>query len=193
MVRTIVKVVGIAAIFAATLSLATTSYAKGKGGSGGGSGKGGNGGTGKGGSTGKGHNNHNHHHNNHHNNHHHLHGTGGNWNSPSYGGGDIIDSSSAEEDTMQTVRYLRVRNESGEALKVFVQLEQGGKTFNWNFAPGAAGYLAINGERIASDRVYLWAQSGSKRWTSVQTSGLTLVSQPYQAEEIGTFTYTFNP
>ena len=197
MVRTILNFVGITAIFAATLTLAATSHAKGGGGGGKGSSgsKGGasKGGTSKAGTT-KGSNNHNHNHHHHHN---------GGWNNGGYVGGgnnggyggDVIDSSSAaEEETMQNVRYLRVRNETGEALRVFVKLEQGGKTFSWNFAPGANAYLAINGEKLATDRVYIWGQSGQKRWAGPhQTSGLTLVSQPYASEEIGTFTYTFNP
>jgi hypothetical protein len=198
MVRTILNIVGIAGICLATLTLASTSYGKGGGKPGGGGkpsgggGKPGGGGAkpGNGGKPHPGHGQHHHYHG------HGLGGIGGNWdNGGGYGGGDVIDaSSSAQEDTMQNVRFLRVRNETGDALKVFVQLEQGGKTFSWNFAPGANAYLAINGEKIASDRVYIWGQAGQKRWAGPhRTEGLTLVSQPYASEEIGTFTYTFNP
>jgi hypothetical protein len=92
----------------------------------------------------------------------------------------------------QTVRYLRVSNQSGVTLTIFVQLTQDGPTHNWTVEPGVTTYLAIDGQKIAAAQVFIWAQSGDRSWTSAR-DGLTLVSEAYQAHDVAAFTYTFNP
>jgi len=92
----------------------------------------------------------------------------------------------------QTVRYLRVSNQSEVTLTVSGQLTQDGPTYTWTVEPGVTTFLAIDGEKIAAAQVFLWARSGNRSWMSAR-DGLTLVSEPYQANNIGVFTYTFNP
>ena len=96
------------------------------------------------------------------------------------------------ESPWQNVRYLRVNNQSGVTLNVFVQLTPDSPAYTWTIEPGAMTFLAIDGERIAAAQVCLWAQSGDRNWSS-NRNGLTLVSDPYQSDEVGVFTYTFNP
>lgn len=83
-------------------------------------------------------------------------------------------------------------NQTGRALTIFAQLTQDGPTYQWDVQPGVTTFLSINGERIAAAEVFLWAQSGDSNWTAAR-DGLALVSAPYQAYDVGVFTYTFNP
>jgi hypothetical protein len=92
----------------------------------------------------------------------------------------------------QTVRYLRVSNQSGVTLTIFGQLAKDGPTYNWTVNPDVTTFLAIDGQKIAEAQVYLWARSGDKNWMSAR-DGLTLVNEAYQANDVGVFTYTFNP
>jgi hypothetical protein len=106
--------------------------------------------------------------------------------------GPDLDEADEDEAPLQEVRYLRVRNESGGDLRVFARIGDG-PTWNWDFAPGEAAYLAVDGERLAAAEVYLWAVAEGKRWPTYEQDPLALVREPYRAEAVATFTYTFNP
>jgi hypothetical protein len=102
---------------------------------------------------------------------------------------------SAEEPALpeQTVRYIRVVNNSGQDLTVYVKLRAEDKPSWWKIPAGVDGYLSDNGEKFAASEVYLWATSGTTQWRKNKSTPLVLVPTPYQASEIATYTYTFNP
>ena len=50
----------------------------------------------------------------------------------------------------QTVRFLRLNNQTGATLTIFVQLTQGGPTYNWTVHSGVTTYLAIDQQKIAA-------------------------------------------
>lgn len=94
----------------------------------------------------------------------------------------------------QTVRYLRINNQSGETLRVSAQLPDDAEPRTWEFAPGETGYLALGeGKRLAAAELWLWAEGGGRTWNNNKDEPLVLVPEDYQAEDIDTFNYTFNP
>ena len=92
----------------------------------------------------------------------------------------------------QRVRYLRVSNQTGADLTVYVRTGDG-VTRTWSFAADAVAYLAIDGEWLTASEVFIWAGSGSRSWNGYQAQPLVMVAEPYQSTAIGTFTFTFNP
>jgi hypothetical protein len=91
----------------------------------------------------------------------------------------------------QTVRYLKVRNETGEELRVSVQTPEDQEPRVWTFNPGEAAYLAAGGQRLTASQVWIWAESGSRAWRQYQEEALTVVDEPYQSDGLGTHTHTF--
>jgi hypothetical protein len=96
----------------------------------------------------------------------------------------------ADEAPVQTVRYLRINNQTGEELKIWVKGSDG-ETRVWTFAPEKISYLAVDEERIAESEVLIWASSETKVWNSRKVDALELVPQPYRAHQIGTYNYNF--
>jgi hypothetical protein len=96
------------------------------------------------------------------------------------------------EASWQQVRYLRVSNQSGDALTVYVRTGDG-ETRRWNFAADAVAYLALDNEWLTASEVFIWGRSGSRSWNGYQAQPLVMVAEPYQATAIETYTYTFNP
>ena len=97
-----------------------------------------------------------------------------------------------EELPWQEVRYLRVSNQSGVDLTVYVRTSDG-VTWRWNIAADALTYLAIDGERLTAREVFLWAGAGGRSWNQYREQPLVLVPTAYQSAGIATFTFTFNP
>jgi hypothetical protein len=103
---------------------------------------------------------------------------------------------------VQGVRYLRIQNESGRKLQVYVSfcLSNAGEDEEWQakprvyeFADGETGMLSGPEGYFAASKVRIWAESGERRWNGYKDQDLALVTQPYEADDIGTFTFTFNP
>jgi hypothetical protein len=90
---------------------------------------------------------------------------------------------------LQEVRYLRVSNQTGQAIRVYVK--EDGETRSWDFAAGQTAYLEIEGEEVAASEVLLWATSDDKSWMDYRDSPLVLVSEPYPCYNIATYTHTF--
>jgi hypothetical protein len=109
---------------------------------------------------------------------------------PNYPG--PVTDESAVDAPLQSERYLRVSNQTGETLKVHVKMGDG-KIWNWTFAPDQVAYLAINDERITASEVLIWGETESKNFNANQTEPLVLVAADYQSASIGTYTLTFNP
>jgi hypothetical protein len=109
-------------------------------------------------------------------------------------------------------RFLRVKNTTGEPMKVFVQFHTEVGEDDWKWVPadpkhssksmmvqvaaGAEVMLADKEGPIPADRVRIWAVGPSKRMTEYQNRDLWLVPEVneagehvYQAAEIETFTY----
>jgi hypothetical protein len=104
--------------------------------------------------------------------------------------------------TVQGVRYLRVKNESGHKLRVFVTFNAAnageeeawqGKPLVYEFEAGEEALLSSEDGAFAGSTVRIWAESGELRWDGYKERDLVLVTQPYAADDIGTFTFTFNP
>jgi hypothetical protein len=103
---------------------------------------------------------------------------------------DAIEGSTVAQ-PFQTVRYLMVDNQTGERVRVYVQLSEEDRPTSWVFAPGENQVLSINDERLAASEVWIWAQSKTRRWIKHKEEAFVLVPEPYQADEIETATCTF--
>jgi hypothetical protein len=99
----------------------------------------------------------------------------------------------APEATSQTVRYLRVSNQTGEALRVHVQMPGEDRVTFWDLQAGQTAYLAVDGVRVTASEVFIWAQSATKAWNQNKTTPLPLGTFPYQLDHIGTHTHVFRP
>jgi hypothetical protein len=120
-----------------------------------------------------------------------------------------------EEAAVQNQRYLRVKNDTGKKLTVWVQYrtQTDGDEFAWvpndpAKSDAAVGFeidageevdLEHQGARVAASRVRIWAESkDGAAWDRYQNDDLWLVpetdatgSQTYQAAEQETYTFTF--
>jgi hypothetical protein len=91
------------------------------------------------------------------------------------------------------VRHLRVVNRTQERLVVYVQAVGAEQPQRFTFEAGESAVL-YSGEasKLATSQVWIWAESGSgSRFEKYKDNGLVLVEQPYTAEDIETFTFTF--
>jgi hypothetical protein len=95
--------------------------------------------------------------------------------------------------TVQTERYLKINNQSGQSMTVFVRYPDQETVYQWTFEAGQQSYLALDNQRIQGSQMFLWAESVSTRWNKHKEEALVLVQTPYQSETLGTFTFTFNP
>jgi hypothetical protein len=93
----------------------------------------------------------------------------------------------------QSVRYLRVSNETGEALTVHVRLSPDDEPWSWSLEAGQTAYLAVDGQRLAVAQAYIWAESETRAWTTYKAEPMVAVSEPYASEEVGTHTHRFQP
>jgi hypothetical protein len=112
------------------------------------------------------------------------------------------------EEAYQGVRYLRIKNSSGEKMRVFVQfcVSNAGEDDAWlqtpdesgvmvfNFEDGEEGRLNCKDGPLIGSKVRIWAESASgKTWTKYKDSDLVLVETPYRSDEVATYTFGFNP
>jgi hypothetical protein len=117
---------------------------------------------------------------------------------------------------VQTARYLRIKNNTGEGLRVYVQHYSQMATGEWAWlpadpkssargdeyrvAPGTDAVLATTTGALAAQSVRLWAVSDSGReWADFKGADLTLVPEQdaagnryYLGETVGTFTLNFD-
>src|SRR5262249_22095612 len=130
------------------------------------------------------------------------------------GTGSEQEERPAPQVTTQTQRYLKVRNQTGQRLTVYVQFraptDQGQEAW-YPAAPGASagplkfeleagagggrgggGGLGYGAAPIRPGRARLWAESASGQWLKYKDQDVVLVPQPYRADTLGTHTHTFN-
>ncbi len=112
--------------------------------------------------------------------------------------GESLPATSAAEslpggsgEGLQVVRYLHVSNGTGESLRVYVQLPEEDRPRSWTLAPGEKAPLLVDGEPLATDQVQIWAESPTRHWVQYKDEALVVVAEPYQADQIGTWTEVF--
>jgi hypothetical protein len=94
----------------------------------------------------------------------------------------------------QTVRYLRVENNSGQDLTVYVKLNPCDQPWAWSITAGQTTYLAVDNQPLTASAAYLWAEScDGRQWNTYKDDVLALVPAPYWSDQVGTYTCTFNP
>jgi hypothetical protein len=127
------------------------------------------------------------------------------------------DGAAGAAAVLQSERLLKIRNDSGVKLTVFVQYRTQTDQGTWSWFPadpsqsdqalsfeieaGAETYLDDAGFTIRGSRVRLWATSeAGGQWPDARNSDLWLVPEvdgtgthTYPAPQMETFTYTFNP
>jgi hypothetical protein len=114
-----------------------------------------------------------------------------------YLGGDtqassaMVFTSMEESAPLQTKRYLRVSNQTGETLLVNVQWAEINQPLTWTIKPDQITYLAINDVPLAASQVRIWASSEKNLWNTYKDADLVLVPTPYRSDRLETFTYDF--
>jgi hypothetical protein len=103
---------------------------------------------------------------------------------------------------LQGVRNLRINNESGKKLRVFVKFctSNAGEEEEWlatgtkvyEFDAGETAVLSGKEGDLAASKVRIWAESGEQQWNDFKDRDLVLVEEPYESESLDTFTFTFN-
>jgi hypothetical protein len=94
-----------------------------------------------------------------------------------------------------TVRYLRVRNDTREVLKVNVRFGVPGLDDRWliyTLQPGESAVLSSADGLVAASWVRVWAESQTSVWDEFKDQDLVLVEEPYLGDEIETFTLPFS-
>jgi hypothetical protein len=126
---------------------------------------------------------------------------------------DVESASNPEAVKVQTRRFLKLKNDSGEKLEVFVQYivrtEDGeplwipgepetGKALTLDVEPGQELFVESNGKKIASSVARIWAVSSKGKLLEFRGKDLWLVPEQapngdhvYMAPEIKTFTFVF--
>jgi hypothetical protein len=126
------------------------------------------------------------------------------------GSGEVVGRQSGMR---QDHRYLRVKNDTGEKLTVFVQYQtlsqskgwtwypvapgSGSKAVAYVFAPGQEADLRHEGWSVKANRARIWARSASgEEFVEYRDQDLWLVDEVngervYYADETETFTFTF--
>lgn len=119
----------------------------------------------------------------------------------------------AEREQVFTRRFLKVKNESDEAMKVFVQFRGlDDKKWTWipadpteskdalvyDLKPGQEMYLIHKGQKVSGSRVRVWGVSEKSSWLDYRDQDLWVVPEMdargehrYQATEMRTFTFVF--
>jgi len=101
-------------------------------------------------------------------------------------------ASMEESAPLQSLRYLRVSNQTGETLLVNVQWAEINQPLTWTIKPDQVTYLAINDVPLAASQVRIWASSEQHLWNTYKDEDLVLVPTPYRSDRLDTFTYNFN-
>jgi hypothetical protein len=127
-------------------------------------------------------------------------GNGGGWGggsgdggTPAPEGGTPGGGEPAAAATYQSVRYLRVSNQTGEALRIYVQFPGEDQPKVWNFQAGQTAYLAVDDVKVTASEVLIWAASETKVWNQNKTEALKLGTFPYPSDRIATHTQIFQP
>jgi hypothetical protein len=95
--------------------------------------------------------------------------------------------------TQRTERYLRVSNQTGQPLTVYVQLPGAAEPLTYEFEQNQTADLTIEDVRLSASKVLIWAETNRGKWTDNKDKELVLVSAPYTAANMETFTHTFTP
>jgi len=123
----------------------------------------------------------------------------------------VVSSSTGDsESAFQVERFLRIKNDSGEKLTVFLQVRTRNDRGEWVWSPEAPGSKAkvmtfdleagktldLTG-KVSASRVRLWARSESSSFMDYANQDLWLVPETtnsgehrYQAGQMQTFTFT---
>jgi hypothetical protein len=124
----------------------------------------------------------------------------------------VVSSSNTgdSESAFQVERFLRIKNDSGEKLTVFLQVRTRNDRGEWMWSPEAPGSKAkattfdmdagktldLTG-KVSASRVRLWARSDSASFMDYANQDLWLVPETssngehrYRAGQMQTFTYT---
>jgi hypothetical protein len=104
-------------------------------------------------------------------------------------GGDTEDAPTPQ----WRVKYVRVVNNTGAPLTVFARTNATDKPRDWTFKPGEEGVLSVGDAPLALASLYIWAKAGDQEWGEYKDSPLELVSEPYEADDIDTYTFPFPP
>jgi hypothetical protein len=119
----------------------------------------------------------------------------------------------AEVEQVFTRRYLKVKNDSGVPMKVFVQYRgQDDKKWAWfpadpteskdalvyDLKPGQEMFVQDKGNKLSASRVRIWGVADSQTWFDFRDQDLWVVPEMdqsgehrYQATEMRTFTFIF--
>ena len=123
----------------------------------------------------------------------------------------VVSSSTGDsESAFQVERFLRIKNDSGEKLTVFLQVRTRNDRGEWVWSPEAPGSKAkvmtfdleagktldLTG-KVSASRVRLWARSESSSFMDYANQDLWLVPETtnsgehrYQASQMQTYTFT---
>jgi hypothetical protein len=119
----------------------------------------------------------------------------------------------AEKSLLLTRRMLKIKNDTGAQLKVFVQYraltdktwtwlpanpDESAKALTYELGDGQELYVKDAETKIAASRVRIWAEAGDGKWYQFRDEDLWLVPEMndrgehvYQATEMKTFTFIF--
>jgi hypothetical protein len=125
--------------------------------------------------------------------------------------------SEGPEEVMQVQCHLRVKNDTKEKLKVYVQYRTAGDDGEWawlpadpkasekavvyELEPGEEAVLGDRGQAITASRVRVWAvaEASGSEWLDNKDADLWLVPEAddgqryYHAAEMDSYTVTFSP
>jgi hypothetical protein len=118
--------------------------------------------------------------------------------------------------TLHTMRYLRVQNDTGRAVKLFVQYRtqnakqqwvwhpsappQSNDALTFDIAPGAVVDVKDQDRRVSASRVRVWTTTNGSSWLQYKDQDLWLVPEKdvrgrhvYSAREMQTYTLRLAP
>jgi hypothetical protein len=121
------------------------------------------------------------------------------------------DTGTDDPEPYQNQRYLRVKNDTGQKLTVWVRYRAPGEDGNWAWLPGDSDaveyelgpgeetYLALDDQRLSASRVRIWAETADGRqMDEYREQDLWLVPEKddndehwYYGAEMEDFTFTF--
>jgi hypothetical protein len=120
---------------------------------------------------------------------------------------DDSENSAGDTPTTQTERFLKLKNATGEKLKVsiqfFTEVDEGrsvwvpanprtsARALVMELAPGASAILRDEDGPIPVSRVRVWASGATQAFTSFRNRDLVVAASEYEANEPETFTHVF--
>src|SRR5262249_37451087 len=118
---------------------------------------------------------------------------------PDYAEAINLDPSYEQRAPRKDRRYLRVANNTGQAVEVTGQYEAHmtdgtwkWHVATWNFEPGETASLNHDGWKVNARRMRIWAQSKTHEWVGNKNKDVWLAPEPYRASGgMSTFTFTF--